>query len=234
LWTISVEIGFYVVLGALWLVIRRLRRRAGVLLLAGVAGASLLLAAVTGTGQDPTAVSTKLLGSSPFPYLWVFLIGSVARLCWPYVRWAVAGRAWLWTPLAILGYHVIPGAGNPSGIGWLGQFAGLLLLGLMAISWAFTATRTADRLLRGIDISYGVYLYHFLWINTAIQEGWARNWATAGLIAVITFGCALSSWFAIELPALRLKNRVPTRRATAVAQGEPSPMGDAEAAAARK
>lgn len=208
--TISIELGFYVVLGLLWLVLRRLGRATEGLVLVSIAGASLFLAAVADVHAYATTTSGKLLTESPFPWLWMFFIGVVARRYWSSLGWAVVGRAWLWTPVAIVCYHVIPGAGAPSGAGWLGEFVSKCVLGLMAISWAFTAPRTADRLLRGVDISYGVYLYHFLWINTAIHEGWPRNWGTAALIFVITVGCALVSWFTIELPALRLKSKAPS------------------------
>jgi hypothetical protein len=83
-------------------------------------------------------------------------------------------------------------------------FVTLPLLGCLAISCAFTLPRAAT-VLRGVDVSYGLYLYHMPAIATMHYAGvmgsaWLWLPAYLGPLAL-----ALCSWFGVERRALRMK-----------------------------
>ena len=68
-------------------------------------------------------------------------------------------------------------------------------------------------------ISYGVYLYHVLvmyWLG-AHEVGWSHPGMLLAVV-VLTFAAALASYFCIERPCLRLKDRLGHRRADAPAR----------------
>ena len=82
----------------------------------------------------------------------------------------------------------------------------LLLAGLI-LSAAFSAEGLTHKLLRGNDISYGVYVYHMLVINSLIQLGYYGAWPHGLAAATITALVAFASWRCVERPALGLKRR---------------------------
>ena len=62
-------------------------------------------------------------------------------------------------------------------------------------------------------VSYGVFLWHYVWIGQLQQWGafdWMRSARTITVLVItlaLTFACAIASWFAVEKPLLRLKDR---------------------------
>ena len=72
---------------------------------------------------------------------------------------------------------------------------------------AYTARESADRWLRGNDISYGVYLYHMLVVNLLVYLGALRSFAGLAIVVAGTVLLAALSWKLVEAPALRHKRR---------------------------
>ncbi|MEO5963269.1 MAG: hypothetical protein ABIP87_07515, partial [Thermomonas sp.] len=105
--------------------------------------------------------------------------------------------------------------------GWvmLGLFAAFALLrgspwaqlpyfGLLTYGTLYLALRVRLPIIRGTDLSYGLYLYGW----PAQQLAWMlpAGKSIAGNILIATaigLSCAALSWFLIERPALRLKKR---------------------------
>jgi peptidoglycan/LPS O-acetylase OafA/YrhL len=82
-----------------------------------------------------------------------------------------------------------------------------LLLGVVALSMAYTAPTTARRWLRGNDISYGVYIYHGLLINAFLELGFDRGaWLLPWLVLCALLAGYLS-WVLVERPFLRRKRQ---------------------------
>lgn len=70
----------------------------------------------------------------------------------------------------------------------------------------------AERPLRGVDVSYGVYLWAFPVQQVLVQVAGIDRPALLSAVALpVTAACALASWFLVEHPALRLKSRVTGR-----------------------
>lgn len=80
----------------------------------------------------------------------------------------------------------------------------LAMLGLTIISLAFTIPNLSSKMLRGNDVSYGVYIYHMPIINTLIYLNLTGIKALSCALLLI-YALALFSWYFVEMPALRLK-----------------------------
>ena len=76
---------------------------------------------------------------------------------------------------------------------------------LAVVSCAFTAPSLSHRILRGNDVSYGIYIFHAVVLNVFIHLGFQGRvdgvLATLGITAIL----AVLSWRLVERPALKLK-----------------------------
>ena len=203
LWTIPVELEFYLFLPALYGLLQ-LRRRRGHTLVLAVAMVSLAveLVLVHGRQHFPRISDYGFLELTLVPYLWMFLVGVLIQRNWTAVRGWLADRAQWW----LLGYlllcvlatllRVDPGGNDISPI-FLLPLAGLV------ISVAMSAPGLSDRILQHRDISYGLYIYHMLVIRLMMR------FAVPSLSAVIAISLALAiiSWTLVERPFLKRKRR---------------------------
>src|SRR5712664_2326769 len=205
LWTIPVELEFYIVLPALYGILR-LRRRLGNMRLLAIALASLAVQLLI-VNSHPSVVQTRaysLLGATLAPYLWMFLVGVSIQRNWSTVRGWLIGRAHWWG----LGYLLLCVAA-----GWLRVGTGgnnmspvfLLPLAGLIVSLAMSAPQLSDRILRHHDVSYGLYLYHMLVINLLVGLASPSGWASIAAAIIVSLGLAALSWTLIEKPYLRGK-----------------------------
>jgi peptidoglycan/LPS O-acetylase OafA/YrhL len=202
LWTIPVELEFYIVLPALYGILR-LRRRLGNMRLLAIALASLVvqLLIVGGRPSGGLARAYSLLQVTLVPYLWMFLVGALIQRNWSTVRGWLVGRAPWWG----LGYLLLCVAGR-----WLGVGTGsnnmnpvyLLPLAGLIVSLAMSAPRLSDRILRHHDVSYGLYLYHMLVINLLVGLAAPSGWASFAAAIIVSLGLAALSWTLVEKPYL--------------------------------
>jgi peptidoglycan/LPS O-acetylase OafA/YrhL len=208
LWTITVELGFYALTPVIFLAYRRRGATWGLLAL----GAALSLYAartmVEWRATDLQSLKTAALTYSPAPYFWVFLIGATLAYAWERVRGFFVGKALYWAALyAALCYVDLAVFRNllidliaPGPL----AIPRMVVLGCLVISFAHTAPQLA-RPLRGIDLSYGIYLYHMLVVFTLRGAGLKEaGWLWAVVLIVPALIAALS-WFLVERPMLRLK-----------------------------
>jgi len=80
----------------------------------------------------------------------------------------------------------------------------VVLLGVTVIAFAHTWTGLARRL-RGVDLSYGIYLYHMPFVATLHYGGIVGSAWLWPIVFIVPVTCAALSWFLVERPALRLK-----------------------------
>ena len=114
-------------------------------------------------------------------------------------KW-IAGKGVYWLAAYLAFYYVVPSAA-------LTYVPTTLLLAVATVSMAYTASRVSQKILRGNDISYGVYIYHGLLINLFVEMGLVGRAECLMLLAGCTYLAGYVSWVAIERPFLRKKKQ---------------------------
>jgi peptidoglycan/LPS O-acetylase OafA/YrhL len=202
LWTIPIELQFYVVLPVLYGILRLRRRLGNMRLLAiGLVSLAVQLLIVSGHRSVGQARAYYLLQVTLAPYLWMFLAGVSIQRNWSTVRGWLVGRAHWWG----LGYLLVCVAA-----GWLRVGTGgnnmspvyLLPLAGLVVSLAMSVPQLSDRILRRHDISYGLYLYHMLVINLLVGLAAPSGWVSPAAAIIVSLGLAALSWTLIEKPYL--------------------------------
>lgn len=209
LWTITVELQFYVFVPLLYFLTRRSFSKIlmALMFLTSFALYCVMDDKVNGPGGFTGApLPFKLLHVTLVPHLWMFMLGIFAH------RNLATLRGWLEGKLLYfaLGYAVfvalqwiyIP---ERSTAFYLLYLPSRVLLAGFTLSAAFSFRSLSHRLLRGTDISYGIYIYHSVVINVMVQLGMLTSFWSVGTVYLTSIFLALLSWHAIEKPALACK-----------------------------
>lgn len=215
LWTITVELQFYVFIPILHYLTtaRPLVRKWLVAALFFISFASYCVMdhQVNGpAGFSGAPIAYKLLHVTLIPHLWMFLLGILIH--WNFDRL----RPWLegkFLPY-LLGYAafmalLVTLIDHRSLPFYLAYLPSRILLALATIAAAYSARPLSQKLLGGTDISYGIYIYHSIVINVMVQLGWMGSFGAVPAVFVASVGLALLSWHLVEKPALACKAASP-------------------------
>jgi len=198
LWTLPYEMRCYLVVGLLALVIHRWGERRTVFTAWAVTAALALAyyadAELMGFVIGPVADETLVM------LLFVFLTGSLVGAFGDRVR--LVG----WMPLVALGVALVVGRWSLFLSEHLGNAALALVLPMVALAIAPLGAR-----LRGVDLSYGMYLYAWPVQQLLAMYAVTTNAAVFVVVATaITAVLATGSWFGIERPLMhRWKRATP-------------------------
>lgn len=212
LWTIPVEVGFYLLVPIVFA--RSLVRRglAGPLMLiafsASVAGAYWAGPLLRDHGNLNT---TGMIHSSPVPYFWLFLAGGAVAFYWTKVAFLFEGRA-LWWFVAYglataINWLVVGSVNLPYRIPDALTVPRALILAGAVLALAHSWTWISGWM-RGVDLSYGLYLFHLPFPFGMYYAGISGSFWYVAASMVIAFAVAALSWFLVEKPALALKPAV--------------------------
>ncbi len=213
LWTIPVELCFYLSIPVLYWLFRRVRSVDAVLWV--VLGASFSLQySIYAFSDDLPEIVYKLIHKSPLPWIGMFCCGILGQRHLPRILHLVQGRFLMILAiyaLVSLAAHYFPAypllQGNSNSMGIVNYFA----LCALILSAAYTRPTLADHLLRRNDISYGVYIFHIPVINVFFHNGFS-GWPALVAAILITICLAGLSWTLIERPALGLRRWALYRR----------------------
>jgi len=210
LWSISVEIQFYVATCVAYTLLRRLSPVRITIALAVLAAAFSLFNVYGGLIEEQLATLPKgeLLHKAYkvtlLPWFFMFLLGAIAQrtsaLFVPALiqyRWSVVA---MYVGALLLDFHAW---GMPAG----NEIPAYLvpLMGCMVLTVAYWRPGIAERLLRRNDWSYGIYIHHMPIVNLVIFLNLATgHWAVV-LVLAITSVLAVGSWQWVERPFLRRK-----------------------------
>ena len=208
LWTICVELQFYIVVPILYRVFGGLSRRRFDQVLVGLTLAFCLvnLGYQRWSEGSPDAIAVKLGMVTFAPWFYMFLVGVLAQRHFARLHSLLAGRFALAVVLFAACSFVsvdLLGAATGNALDPI-QFIGVAVL---TFSAAYSWPSLSRRVLRGHDISYGIYIYHMPFVNLLLELGYVgRFWAPFAVLAASVVA-TVGSWFGVERPALRLKRR---------------------------
>jgi peptidoglycan/LPS O-acetylase OafA/YrhL len=215
LWTIPVELQFYMALPVVhWLAMRSARptRTFGLIWLAFVVIGTVSVYFVNVTSPpDTQPLMQKIYRYSFIPHFYLFLTGVMLQRLKVYESRVVAGKGLYWVAAYLLAYALLPAKGPF-------HIPIMLLLAVTSIALAYTAPTWSRKILRGNDISYGVYIYHGLLLNVFIELGWMGTTLQVFALGVCSYAAAAVSWVAVERACLRRK-RFSVASATSPAVG---------------
>jgi peptidoglycan/LPS O-acetylase OafA/YrhL len=124
---------------------------------------------------------------------------------WDKVKKFIEGKAFLW--LIIFISFCLAASTHPAYYPKNIQMVSNILLSILTISLAYTLPHLG-KVLKGNDISYGMYIYHMLVINTLVSLGYIEETKYLFLAIGLTTALSLISWLFVEKKALALKTRI--------------------------
>ncbi|MGE6219753.1 acyltransferase family protein [Nubsella zeaxanthinifaciens] len=201
LWTISVELQFYVFVSLFWyFILKRLSslNRNLVLIMLFIFSAAFNF--YYNNHFHPESLSYKLSFVFVLSYLYLFIAGALVYFNRSLILPKLKGRAAYWIVIFILvslflnhfqiRYHRYAFNGL--------SFCMLLILVALIFSVAYTKTNFSDRLFKGNDFSYGIYLYQMLVLNTFFQIKSNNSLLSLVLSFSICLVMGVLSWFIVE------------------------------------
>lgn len=205
-WTITVEIQFYLLIPVLFFIISRkppkCTTNCALVLLTVLFFILNRFYAVLPDIVDKSLI-TKLIGVSFFPWFYIFLLGVLAQRNFEFFHAYLAGKFYLIFPVYLISVYMLSDIG--SALGNNSNPVVVVLLILTVFSFAYSMPTLSRQMLKGNDMSYGLYIYHMPVVNLLIFSGLYRK-TEYGFVALITcILLAAISWLIIEKPALRLK-----------------------------
>lgn len=209
LWTIAVELQFYLAIPLLYYLIRKHTRWIQNAILIVLAFVSWYAGYRSKTMNADSILATIYI-SSLIPYLHFFIYGILLFVNFDVLKRFVVNRAQYWV-LAYFSFVVL----FHYGLHWyvaeyfpsLFSVLGMFLLSVTVIACAYTLPHIATKVLRHNDISYGLYLYQMVIINMFITLKMTDIKAIV-LCWSISILLALGSWVIIEKPFIAMKKKV--------------------------
>jgi peptidoglycan/LPS O-acetylase OafA/YrhL len=200
LWTIPIELQFYCVLPLVYLLVRQVQSPNIVLIISlaifvTIAFFSALYLPDMGQPESPTE---KLFNHLFVRHFFMFMAGVVLQRVDAYKSPLIFGKGFLWIAAYLLFCYMVP----PSAASLV---ASQLILAVCTISLAYTLPGIANKILRGNDISYGVYIYHGLILNIAFTMHLFHRIEYLLIVWVGAYLAAYLSWVLVEQKFLRRK-----------------------------
>lgn len=162
LWTITVEIQFYILLMFVFL----LKRKNVIFFILSVL--SIILNIFIYTRYSKDFIFVKLFSVSIIPYFYNFMIGVYFAKYRRFLLKFIEGKFLLWLVI----YHIYVYGFNifPQYYVNISTLISNFLLGILVLSFAFSFRKASKIIIGNTDISYGLYLYHMLFLNYFIYK----------------------------------------------------------------
>ena len=207
LWTIPVELQFYIILPVIYFAFAKFKVKESFFSI--IAFLSLIIVNIFFIYfKDMASEKTlllKLFSVSIFPYLYIFLFGVFLQRNIVFVEKFLSEKFLV----ILIVYSACAGLAWFFGFNYKGNdlnFVNAIVLALLTISFAYSNVDLLSSTLRDDDISYGIYIYHMIFVNFLIQIDLFTPATNFIIMLVCTIIFALASWKLIEKPALSLKN----------------------------
>ena len=192
LWTITVEIQFYLLIPVLFFLLSRkppqCSTNCALIVLTVLFFILNRFYAVLPDMVD-TSLITKLIGISFFPWFYIFLLGVLAQKNFEFFHAYLAGKFYLIFPLYLVFAYMLSDIGGAFGNN--SNPVVVVLLILTVFSFAYSMPALSKKVLKGNDMSYGLYIYHMPVVNLLLFIGLYRKteYGFMALFACSPTGC---------------------------------------------
>ena len=201
LWTIIVEIQFYLILPLIfkWLDNGMIFTKIISLVILSICSNIFIQSYLSNQNIILYKLSTMLV----LPYLYNFMVGVLLFKFWNKISLYFINKLFFWIILYLIflySWKQIPSY-YPTYFGFLIN----ITLSFLVISFAFSF-KELNKILKGQDFSYGIYIYHMLIINSFVSLGYTTNIYNLLFSIILVFIFAFFSWNYIEKKILTFKN----------------------------
>jgi len=196
LWSISTEIQFYFVLPIMAIFFRNLNG-------AVIATLSAFVINFVFFRLENDGVLSKVLGVSVFPYLSMFFIGILFARFNGLLKFSRSVNPFVFLVMYMALYYLSSYFFGYNQSGRTLSFFASPMLAFLIFSFSFRDKIDIGWLDRN-DVSYGVYLYHMVYINVAIFFE-LSIFSSVVFVVMATLASAIVSWLLVEKPMLYFK-----------------------------
>jgi peptidoglycan/LPS O-acetylase OafA/YrhL len=203
LWTIVVELQFYFLTPIIYYLRKKSSLTFYIFILVSIICNIIILK------FDSSSMLKKLGSVFIAPYLYYFMFGILFYIYWDKIKSLVENKFLVWLIIYLIWsifFNVYLKIETSSY--WIDSpvnlFSDILLL-FLVFSAATTNIKLSNKLLKSNDISYGVYIYHMLVINTFVHLGYLTKSYQLFIMLFITLFLGYLSWILVEKNSLRLK-----------------------------
>ncbi|HRH65313.1 MAG TPA: acyltransferase [Bacteroidia bacterium] len=197
LWTITVELQFYILLPLLYLVMNRIK--SGNIFIWFMLAIFFALAVVLDS-LPFTETQNKFLAVTFLPHYYMFLAGMLLQRLNVFSSHFISGQGIFWMLLFLLYCVFVPDFG-------MKPFIGKLILAVLTIAVAYTLPGLSKKILKGNDWSYGTYIYHMPVMNIIVEKGMTGNYLVFIYALLATLTLAGLSWKRVEEKFIRMKKK---------------------------
>jgi peptidoglycan/LPS O-acetylase OafA/YrhL len=207
LWTIPVEVSFYITVPLIVLLVLRFGFRTGMTALILVAAGGILIRALV-QGYAAESLAGKLYSVTFLGWLWFFVLG----IFWSRMWKRAPHRGWL-ALTGFIAYGIVAAIRHAT----TAPEYKVILTAVAAVPLSYTLVwfgnygpQILGRLTHRIgDLSFGTYIWHMPIVNFFIYFG-VKDWDVPGTLKVaaviaLSLAAAALSWHLVEKPALQRK-----------------------------
>jgi len=206
LWTISVEIQFYLLVPVFYYVLKSNASNKGNKILCGFVVFFMIFHVIKFLflGSQSENLMVKLFGVSFAPWIWMFLIGVLFQKNFDILYKMLSGRAAYILPVYLLLSYFLTTFYDFSHGNSINPLL-YIVLSILIFSIAYTYPGVSEKILKRNDISYGLYIYHMPVVNVFIYYGMVGDSLYLAAAITLAFFLAFFSWFVVEKPAIKFK-----------------------------
>jgi len=206
LWTITVELQFYIVVPVLYFFLNKLKSFNINMILVVIMCFFIVLNRIYFIFYDDYKdfLLFKIIGVSFLPWFYMFLTGVLFQRNFKVIYDYLSGK-FIYVGLFYLVYALLVGDLFEASFGNSINPLVFFPLSILVFSAAYTSSNLSNIVLKSNDVSYGVYIYHMPIVNGFMYLGLTQDIQVGFSVILLTLLCAFLSWKIIEYPSLQLK-----------------------------
>ncbi len=196
LWTISVELTFYMLLPIIYIFLKKDFNKRFFSLIA----LSLMFYYYMHNISSNAYIYEKLIKVSILPYLFYFLFGLYVYKYIDVFKEYIENRVLIFLLLYIL--ILFFKIDN-----FVYDIFKQVVFSLFIFSFIFSYKTLSFRLMKQNDFTYGIYIYHMFIVNIFVEIGYIRGAENLLLVLAFSIICGILSYFLVEKPFLKMKKK---------------------------